>query len=63
MGIKIGCTVGCEFKHALSLIAPFELLTPESDGKYPGDSDSQAEMSVRAWKGGFASEFWSQCST
>ena len=30
--------------------------TPANDGKHPGDFDSQAEMSVRVWKGDFIIE-------
>ena len=36
--------------------ALFELWTPASDGAFPGEFDSRAEMSVRIRKGGFMVE-------
>ena len=53
--------IGCEFKHICVWVALFELLTPTSDGKVPGDFDSRAKMYVRVWRGGFIVEtLWDQ---
>ena len=37
-------------------VALFKLQASANHGTFPGDSDSQAEMSVRVWEGGFMVE-------